>query len=247
MDKIDGVVVVLDKLGVILLVNQGWWDFANKNRLPDGTLARGIEVGANYLDACRTKTDDPSATAALALDGLRAVLAGKSKCFRLEYPCHHGDRRQWFRMTARPLRSARPAEMVVSHVDITDRKLAELALVEKQTELARALAEMQTLTGRIAYMMDEAGPRLSGGAAPRTSPSGGRAAKGGRAAALDALSKREREVLNGIVSGERNTDIAARLALSPKTVSTYQKRLFEKLDVGSVSQLVALVTNIEMS
>jgi DNA-binding CsgD family transcriptional regulator len=44
------------------------------------------------------------------------------------------------------------------------------------------------------------------------------------------LSNREHEVLEQIAAGCSNVEIAARLGISPETVGTYVKRLFDKLD-----------------
>jgi DNA-binding NarL/FixJ family response regulator len=61
---------------------------------------------------------------------------------------------------------------------------------------------------------------------------------------LGALSRREDEVLRALVQGERNGDIAKRLSISAKTVSTYRARIFEKLNVESDAELVALTGSI---
>jgi DNA-binding NarL/FixJ family response regulator len=60
--------------------------------------------------------------------------------------------------------------------------------------------------------------------------------------AVDLLSKREAEVLRGLIRGERNAAIAQRLGISAKTVSTYRLRLFEKLNVESNAGLVTFAT-----
>lgn len=54
----------------------------------------------------------------------------------------------------------------------------------------------------------------------------------------ETLSDREFQVLRLLVKGESNTTISAALNLSPKTVSTYRTRIFEKLQIGSNAQLV---------
>jgi FixJ family two-component response regulator len=59
-----------------------------------------------------------------------------------------------------------------------------------------------------------------------------------RAARIATLSGREREVLDGIVSGLSNKEIARNLALSPRTVETYRANVFDKLQVSSVVDLV---------
>ena len=53
-----------------------------------------------------------------------------------------------------------------------------------------------------------------------------------------ALSDREFEVLRLLVGGLGPTDIAERLHLSVKTVSTHKTRIMEKLNLGSTAELV---------
>jgi DNA-binding NarL/FixJ family response regulator len=53
----------------------------------------------------------------------------------------------------------------------------------------------------------------------------------------DRLSNREFEVMRGIASGESVGEIAARMHLSVKTVSTYRTRLLEKMGMETNSEL----------
>lgn len=55
---------------------------------------------------------------------------------------------------------------------------------------------------------------------------------------LEALSRRERQILQGVAEGHGSTEIARRLCLSPKTVDTYRSRLMHKLGVDSVAGMV---------
>lgn len=55
----------------------------------------------------------------------------------------------------------------------------------------------------------------------------------GESSLLDLLSQRELQVLIMISQGMRTNAISDKLSLSPKTVSTYRKRLHEKLDVSN--------------
>ena len=50
---------------------------------------------------------------------------------------------------------------------------------------------------------------------------------------IDLLSQRELQVLMMIAQGKKNNAISDTLNLSPKTISTYRKRLHEKLNVSS--------------
>jgi DNA-binding NarL/FixJ family response regulator len=65
----------------------------------------------------------------------------------------------------------------------------------------------------------------------------------------EVLSKRELEVLSLIGSGMTYKEIAVELVLSPKTISTYRKRILEKLGLTRTAQLLryACEHNISMS
>ncbi len=52
------------------------------------------------------------------------------------------------------------------------------------------------------------------------------------------LSAREREVLQLIVEGRSNTEIAQRLTITPGSVKTYRKRIMQKLDIHDLPGLV---------
>ncbi len=54
----------------------------------------------------------------------------------------------------------------------------------------------------------------------------------------ELLSDREFEVLRGLGTGRSVKEVAAKLGLSPKTVSTYRTRLMEKMRFASTADLV---------
>lgn len=58
---------------------------------------------------------------------------------------------------------------------------------------------------------------------------------------LHQLSNREMEVLQFLVQGSSTAAIAARLHLQLSTVSTYKNRLFEKLEVNNLVELIEKV------
>jgi two-component system invasion response regulator UvrY len=60
---------------------------------------------------------------------------------------------------------------------------------------------------------------------------------GGEKSPLDMLSERELQVMLMVTRGEKIQKIAEKLHLSPKTVSTYRYRIFEKLSVKSDVEL----------
>jgi len=66
---------------------------------------------------------------------------------------------------------------------------------------------------------------------------------------LAVLSKRERDVLGGLVAGRANKQIAFDLGISPRTVEIYRANLMEKMRAASLSDLVrmALIAEIVSS
>lgn len=58
---------------------------------------------------------------------------------------------------------------------------------------------------------------------------------------LALLSPREREVLDRVVDGQYNKVIAAELGISLSTVEIHRKRVMEKLQAGSLSDLIRLL------
>jgi FixJ family two-component response regulator len=65
-----------------------------------------------------------------------------------------------------------------------------------------------------------------------------RAAREAWEARLDGLTRRERQVLHGVVEGRLNKQIAIRLGIAEKTVKVHRARMMAKLGVSSVAELV---------
>jgi two-component system invasion response regulator UvrY len=64
---------------------------------------------------------------------------------------------------------------------------------------------------------------------------------GSPATPFEQLSQRELQVMMMVAQGKKIREISDRLCLSPKTVSTYRYRLFDKLGVQSDVELTHLV------
>jgi len=65
-------------------------------------------------------------------------------------------------------------------------------------------------------------------------------------ASLGQLTARERQVLTGIAEGLTNKEIAARLALSPRTVESYRESLIRKLGIPSVAGLTKFALDAKL-
>ncbi|MET1000739.1 MAG: LuxR C-terminal-related transcriptional regulator, partial [Acidimicrobiia bacterium] len=82
---------------------------------------------------------------------------------------------------------------------------------------------------RLAHRLGHARPP----AAPRTG-------SGAAAGTVDALTAREREVLDLVAAGATNRQIAARLFISPKTASVHVSRILTKLGVADRAEAAVL-------
>ena len=57
---------------------------------------------------------------------------------------------------------------------------------------------------------------------------------------LDRLTHRERQVFDGLAIGKTNKGIALDLSISPRTVEIHRARVMEKLEAGTLSDLIRL-------
>ncbi|ELY91894.1 PAS/PAC sensor protein [Natrialba hulunbeirensis JCM 10989] len=132
LETLPVTVAVLGGDGEILLTNEEWQTFGPDEQPSD-------HVGVDYLAAAST-TDDEHAVR--AVDGLESLLAGEQQTFVMEYPCHSPEEKRWFSMWARQFTVDGERHVVVVHLDITDRKLAE---IDAEESAARVRAERQAL------------------------------------------------------------------------------------------------------
>jgi len=130
LDSLASHVAVLDDSGEIVFANHAWRFFSRENGLPE----EQDPVGMNYIQVTRQAIgQDLGEEADEVYSHLSAMLAGTKSSFSLEYPCHAPDRKRWFQMQANSFESRGKTMIVTSHMDITERRLAEeMLLKEKQ-------------------------------------------------------------------------------------------------------------------
>jgi RNA polymerase sigma factor (sigma-70 family) len=63
---------------------------------------------------------------------------------------------------------------------------------------------------------------------------------------LERLTPREREVLEFVVSGRHNREIATDLGISPRTVEVYKARLMQKLQVDRLPDLIRIALDLDL-
>ncbi|MFB6172275.1 MAG: ATP-binding protein [Haloarculaceae archaeon] len=129
LDALPMQLAVLDEEGDVLYTNRAWRQFGVDNdRQPPADEA-------NYIAVCSAAADAGDEDAAAVAEGLRAVSAGERDLFVHEYPCHSPDRRRWFTMRAAPFTAGGDRYVLVVHLDITERRLTEEAVRERNDQL----------------------------------------------------------------------------------------------------------------
>lgn len=64
-------------------------------------------------------------------------------------------------------------------------------------------------------------------------------------ARMARLTAREREVMEKVVEGQPNREIARQLGISPRTVEVYKARMMEKMQAHSLPELIRLALSLE--
>lgn len=129
LDSLPDQIAVLDKEGKIMAVNKAWVNMSIEN---GGDLQK-TGIGNNYLSVCPEEVRD----------GILQVLTGENNNFSYEYPCHSMNELRWFLLRVTPFHMNQNNGAVVSHINITDRKLVEIQL-ERNEQLYRHIAENST-------------------------------------------------------------------------------------------------------
>lgn len=123
LNALPACIALIDSQGVIVSVNDFWRDFGESN----GLNSRA-GVGSSYLTVCDSAHGKDSDESTQAAQGIRAVLAGKEKIVFVEYACHSPTEQRWFRMVVSPLTDDKFTGAVVMHLNITERKQAEMRI-----------------------------------------------------------------------------------------------------------------------
>jgi diguanylate cyclase (GGDEF)-like protein/PAS domain S-box-containing protein len=158
LDALPIALAVVDAEGVIVGVNAEWRRFGLAN---GGEPSAGI--GANYLAVCaRAYERSGEESAAAAAQGIRDLLAGRAESFSLEYPCHSPSEQRWFVARGSAFTSGGARLALVTHENVTARKLGDDALRERE-EKWRTLFELLPLGVTVLderHMVVESNPAL---------------------------------------------------------------------------------------
>ena len=120
-------IAVLNNTGEIIYVNDAWKQFAINNDYKGDNFG----VNSNYLLSCNTKGCSAK-TASEAFLEISDILSGKKDRCSLEYPCHSPNEARWFQLFASTYQKGNFSGVIVEHINITKRKLAQEKLKESE-------------------------------------------------------------------------------------------------------------------
>jgi diguanylate cyclase (GGDEF)-like protein/PAS domain S-box-containing protein len=137
INSLEEQIAVIDKTGTIIYVNPAWEKFGAEN----GFAAENSGLASNYLEVLKSSIADGDDLASEVAQGISDVVNNKRESFHFEYPCHSPGEQRWFMMRIAHAKDESRELFVISHNDITLRKLAEmraehLALHDPLTGLA---------------------------------------------------------------------------------------------------------------
>lgn len=137
LNALPAQIAVLDRGGVIQMINEPWKQFALQNAIEPDKFVATYGVGANYLEVCQDVAGlTENADQLHPNHSIQAVLDGDLPSFSMEYNCDSPTEQRWFMMTVLPLGKCTSRGAVVTHTNITERKLSEAALLESRNLLS---------------------------------------------------------------------------------------------------------------
>ena len=134
LNSIMAEIAVVDRNGIIQEVNEPWRRFALENRVTPNEPVRHVEVGSNYFAVFET-ADFTSPEISAAFKGIKGVISGTLAHFKIEYPCHSPTQQRWFSMSVSPLDKGAIMGAVITHTNITERKVAQAQLIDSEARL----------------------------------------------------------------------------------------------------------------
>ena len=123
LDGVGANIALLDEHGYILLVNRSWREFAESN-----DVSESMAEGVNYLQVCESLMGEFASYAKDFSEGIRKVIRREIDSFSMEYPSEYKGQELWFSGMVNPISNGDCTYAVVSHQDITERKIMDLEL-----------------------------------------------------------------------------------------------------------------------
>ena len=111
-------IAIMDKNGIIILVNEAWRAAANRNPPLHKTTA--LCEGANYLEILdKVKGLEKENAREMASD-IRELYRNPGKKFQFKYPCHSPAKKHWFLAELSSFNEGTNNCLVISHQEISE-------------------------------------------------------------------------------------------------------------------------------
>ncbi|HKW10612.1 MAG TPA: ATP-binding protein [Gemmatimonadaceae bacterium] len=123
-------IAILDSNGVIIRVNDAWRELAQRAAV---AANRDAFVGENYLDECARAAERGCEEARDIRDGILSVLRRQATGFRHQFHCAPDER--WYELAVDRLEHIEGGA-IVTHLDITERRQAEIRAEETRRQIA---------------------------------------------------------------------------------------------------------------
>ena len=120
LDALSSAVAVIDEGGQIIFANEVWQDLLAQG---GGSIVRDPPNYSPCLSGCKENLSQCQSRKKMDV-AVTALLAGKQQDFSLEYTCLQASEVHWFQVRIERFKGSASLRLIISHEDITERKLA---------------------------------------------------------------------------------------------------------------------------
>lgn len=146
IDALPLQISVLDASGAFQMTNRLWDEYTAENVGRRGEMV----VGASYPTILQQSSEHGNAMSKTLLEGVNEVIGGRRNVYEMEYPHVSGGKVVWFLVRIQRFPDDSDARLVLSHEDITERKLADM----EARKLQRYYAALTNMSNAIIRNLD---------------------------------------------------------------------------------------------
>lgn len=150
-DSLSAHISIIDENGFIIETNRAWKAYSMENGLPDNFDFTQL----NYLHVCSDAKGRDAEDGKIVAQGIRDVMEEKIDQFLYDYPCHSPKGSRWFYMRAILMDGADPLRVIISHEDITELKIIQEKLKEKETLLKDQYQSLEETNIALKVLLDQ--------------------------------------------------------------------------------------------